>query len=253
MAYALTWLPDALKGAGLNVELQPGWEDRGHGEMGMVMGVICHHTAGPRTGNSPSLDLVTNGRPDLKGPLSQLFLARDGTFHVVAAGMTWHAGKGQWNGIMNGNTNFIGIEAENTGGADDSPWPEIQMDAYRRGVAAILKHIGRGADWCAGHKEYALPPGRKVDPSFDMVPFRAAVAGLIGAAAQPAPPPPTTHPTLRLGFAGPSVDALQQALGITVDSMFGPATETAVKAFQASKNLTADGIVGPKTWAALGL
>jgi len=39
--------------------------------------------------------------------------------------------------------------------------PEDAEDAYQRGVAAILTHIGQGPEFCAGHKEYALPPGRK--------------------------------------------------------------------------------------------
>ncbi len=45
---------------------------------------------------------------------------------------------------------------------------------------------------------------------------------------------------------------LQRRLGITVDGIFGPGTQRAVKAFQRRRGLTADGIVGPATWAALG-
>lgn len=59
--------------------------------------------------------------------------------------------------------------------------------------------------------------------------------------------------TLRLGSRGQDVRALQQALALHVDGIFGPVTEEAVKFFQAQKSLDADGIVGPKTWAALDL
>lgn len=45
--------------------------------------------------------------------------------------------------------------------------------------------------------------------------------------------------------------ALQGALGINQDGIFGANTEKAVKAFQAAHNLTADGIVGTQTKAAL--
>lgn len=38
---------------------------------------------------------------------------------------------------------------------------------------------------------------------------------------------------------------------VTVDGIFGPKTETAVKTFQKAKKLTVDGIVGPNTWAAI--
>ena len=72
----------------------------------------------------------------------------------------------------------IGIEAENTGAESDT-WPAVQIDAYQRGCAAILRHIGRGAEFCCGHKEYALPKGRKQDPNFDMNTFRAAVSDLL--------------------------------------------------------------------------
>jgi hypothetical protein len=32
---------------------------------------------------------------------------------------------------------------------------------------------------CVGHKEYALPPGRKIDPAFNMVAFRQKVAAFM--------------------------------------------------------------------------
>jgi len=53
------------------------------------------------------------------------------------------------------------------------------MDAYKRGCAAILKHIHAQPIMCAGHKEYALPHGRKDDPNFDMNMFRKDVAKLM--------------------------------------------------------------------------
>src|SRR6202795_2411225 len=110
MTFSLTWLPDVLKGAGLKFALVDGWGTRGHGDVGRTLGVLCHHTAGPRHGNMPSLNTVTKGRSDLAGPLAQLGLGRDGTYYVVAAGKCNHAGAGSWMGITTGNTSFIGIE-----------------------------------------------------------------------------------------------------------------------------------------------
>src|SRR6185503_4879149 len=96
MAHSLTWLPDALKNAGLKVSLVDGWENRGRGNIGNIFGVICHHTAGPKTGVMPSLNTLINGRSDLPGPLAQLGLGRDGTYFVIAAGRANHAGDGIW-------------------------------------------------------------------------------------------------------------------------------------------------------------
>lgn len=255
MPFELTWLADALRSKGLNVVEQPGWQSRGRGPMGAVKGVICHHTGGPAAPSAPraSLRTIMDGRSDLPGPLSQLYLDRDGTFYVVAAGRCNHAGAGAWHGVTAGNSNMIGIEAENAGTGKD-PWPEVQMNAYALGVAAILEHAHADSVMAAGHKEYALPRGRKVDPPFDMIAFRERVASAMAGdhVALPVPAVDPARSMLRKGDQGNSVRELQTKLGIGVDGAFGPATETAVKAFQAAHGLDPDGHVGPKTWAALG-
>jgi hypothetical protein len=223
VAYSLTWMADALNGAGLQVVEEPGWQSRGHGDFGPARGVLIHHTgSNARGGNAPDLGMVIAGRPDLSGPLCNLLLSRDATFHLVAAGKANHAGKGQWHGVVEGNTEMIGIEAENNGSTE--PWPEAQMD--------------------------------KVDPDFDMVAFRDHPEAMM---LNEMPPlritVPQTDPEramLRKGDQGGSVKLLQHLLGITDDGQFGPATKAAVEKFQASHGLTADGLVGPATWKALG-
>lgn len=254
MAYSLTWLPQVLKSAGLKVAEQPGWVTRGRGDMGTVRGVMCHHTATASRKNMPTLGLLTTGRDDLPGPLAQLGLARDGTYYVIAAGRANHAGPGRWKGVTTGNSSFIGIEAENSGLAND-PWPEVQIDAYARGVAAILTRIGAPADMCCGHKEYRLPLGTKPDPSFRMDPFRERVKAIMEGTGPTRPLIPAEddkqRPTLRRGSRGDHVRTLQQAIGAGSDGVFGPMTEAKVRQFQAGKGLVPDGIVGPATWAAL--
>ncbi len=176
MTYALTWMPDVIRAAGLRVQEAPGWQARGHGDMGTVLGVLGHHTGGLATGNYPSLAVVRDGRADLPGPLCNLGLGRDATVFVVAAGCAWHAGAGSlpWCPKDAGNQHLIGIEAESTGGGD---WTAAQLDGYPRLVAAVLAHQRLGADRYAGHLEYA--PTRKVDPAHwpgGMNGFRATVA-----------------------------------------------------------------------------
>jgi N-acetyl-anhydromuramyl-L-alanine amidase AmpD len=258
MAFLLTWLPTVLLDAGLRVAEQPDWKTRGRGDVGIIKGVICHHTAGRKDGIMPSLHVVTNGRPDLPGPLSQLCLGRDGTFFVVAAGRSNHAGVGNWQGLATGNSSFIGIEAENTGqtaGPNADPWPAVQLDAYRRGVAAILTKIKADAIMCCGHREYALPVGRKSDPTFDMDDFRRQVAAIMGGAAPLPRIIPAVdgqnRPTLRRGDEGELVTLVQRKVGITPTGTFDAATEAAVRVFQRNNGLVPDGIVGPRTWATL--
>ena len=260
MTFSLIWMPSVLLEAGLKVALTNGWEARGRAEMGVIRGILCHHTAGARQGNMPTLGLLINGRQDLPGPLAQLGLGRDGTFYVIAAGRANHAGAGSWRGIETGNASFIGIEAENTGVANDQPWPEAQMSAFRRGVAALLGHLGLPPEACAGHKEYALPRGRKIDPSFDMNGFRAGVAGILSGSI-PTPPPipaveaPTpgrpSRQTLRRGATGPLVSTLRRLLGVQGDGMFDGVLEASVRQFQRQHELLPDGIVGPLTWQKL--
>jgi peptidoglycan hydrolase-like protein with peptidoglycan-binding domain len=270
MAFSLTWLPDVLKAAGLKVAEVDGWKNRGRGDVGQIFGVICHHTggAGPAKGNMPSLGTLENGRAAspglaaLPGPLAQLGLGRDGTYFVIAAGRAIHAGAGKFKGVVTGNSSFIGIEAENTGKPSDSPWPVVQLDAYHRGVAAILKHLGKDSTFCCGHKEYALPKGRKDDPDLDMEAFRSSVAAILSGAAPvpvliPAVEPPVQpggpvgRPTLRRNAKGDLVRQIQAKLGVEQVGNFGPKTEAAVRVFQRAHGLVPDGIVGPKTWAAL--
>lgn len=187
---SLSWMSDVISSAGLTVVEQPGWQYLGaHGmDMGTpIWGVLCHHTGGPKQGDAPSLDVVTNGRPSdpatgnggLTGPLAQILLARSGIVHLVAAGRCNHAGLGEWPGLPanNGNPYLIGIEAENTGLPDD-PWPDTQYNVYVKLVAALLKHLGKDESHCIAHKEWT---SRKVDPSFDMGAFREAVKTQLGA------------------------------------------------------------------------
>ena len=63
-------------------------------------------------------------------------------------------------------------------------------------------------------------------------------------------------PVVQNGSQGHPIRTLQLLLrahghNLTVDGMFGPATEAAVKAFQTSKGMTADGIMSAQTWSTL--
>ena len=60
-------------------------------------------------------------------------------------------------------------------------------------------------------------------------------------------------PAAASSVQGSGVVALQRALGIAADGIYGPQTRQAVRAFQRSHGLVVDGIAGPQTLGALGL
>jgi hypothetical protein len=156
------WLADVLRDAGLVVREVDGWKTRG-GELTSIAGIIGHHTVSNPPANNPSLGVVTNGRPDLAGPLCQLLLARDGSYDVIASGKANHAGEGYWQGWpSSGNSNTIAIEAENNGTGE--LWTSAIMDGYVDGVVAILEHLDFDESHFITHYEWCEPPGRKIDP-----------------------------------------------------------------------------------------
>jgi hypothetical protein len=169
-------LPAALKARGLTVEVVPGWETRSAGSLD-AKGAICHWTAGPRgTTGRPSLNIVVNGRPDLQGPLCNVYLDRAGVAVVVAAGRANHAGAGNWRGLT-GNSQLFGTECE---AADQDDFTASQRNAYPKLNAAYCDLGGFGADMVAGHSEFALPAGRKQDINgYPMTAMRAEVAQIL--------------------------------------------------------------------------
>ncbi|MGE0301004.1 N-acetylmuramoyl-L-alanine amidase [Pseudonocardia sp.] len=169
----LTDLAQACRASGLPVTEVAGWASRGRGQMSGVRTIVCHHTAGPATGEFPSLNVIRDGRPGLPGPLSHLGLGRSGRVYVIAAGLCSHTGATFH--PDQGNRFAIGIEAEATGTA---AWPRAQLDAYAGLCAALTLHYGLGVGRVLGHKEIAAPAGRKIDPNFDMDEFRRTVARL---------------------------------------------------------------------------
>lgn len=176
----LTNLAEVARRTGFPVEEVPGWKSRGHGQMRDVRGIVCHHTgtAASAAGDYPSLRIVRDGRSDLPGPLSHLGLGRNGTIYVIAAGKCSHAGGSRSAPVVPGweNGSTIGIEAEHPGGS--APWPKAQMQAYRALCRELALAYGLSFDRVRGHKEIALPLGRKPDPNFDMSDLRASLAGV---------------------------------------------------------------------------
>jgi hypothetical protein len=265
-----TGIADRLRKWGLKVVEVEGWRTRGSDTFN-PRGSVDHHTAGPRTGNAPSLNICINGRPDLPGPLCHVLIGRDNTCYVIAAGRANHAGPGGWGGLS-GNASMFGIERENVGtGAE--PWTLEQYDVAAKAHAALISAHGSRFDLVCEHKEWA--PRRKIDAyGVDGNVMRELVRDRLNPTVPPVPgpaPDPVApsdadflravaqaaagRPVLREGDRGVWVKDAQGALNaivgrnvLTEDGVFGPGTAKWVRQFQKDRGLKADGIVGQGTW-----
>lgn len=180
------WLPDVLRAAGLKCDIYPGAMDRGHGDFGVIWGVIIHHTG---ASGAPGPGPIAN-HPEL-GLASQLHLDRSGKYTLCGVGIAWHAGQGSWPGLPTNDANSvtIGIEAENNG---TEGWTDAQYRAYVQGVAAILRKLGQSSSHVIGHKEWAGPAQGKWDPGLiDMAKFRADVQTILDKGVAPVADEPT--------------------------------------------------------------
>lgn len=198
------WLAEVLRAYDappLKVAELRNWQQYGHGDFGDIWGIMVHHT-GSAAADAWS---IRNGRPDLKGPLSQLHIAQDGTVTVVAAGVSWHAGAGSYPGLPTNGANYRTIGIECAWPRDTSitlatqtrePWPDAQIIAMRDTCAAILNKLGYGSDRVIAHKEWAGRAQGKWDPgNLNMGWFRGEVAKAQRGQFKPAAPAkPATKP-----------------------------------------------------------
>lgn len=167
---------DVLRAAGVNVETFEGWETRSRSSGGFeaFLGVVCHHTASQTTPQN-DLHFMVYGSPD--APVSNGLLDRTGTFTIIAAGASNHAGKGGGSSSGGGapwyaskgqvppdsaNSRCFGIEAANNGVGE--PWPQAQQDAYVKMVRALCDAYGFVVDSDVRSHEEWTPP-RKCDPT----------------------------------------------------------------------------------------
>lgn len=157
-----TAIADRLRAAGLRVIEIDDWQVRGSTDFAPG-GSVNHHTAGPSSGATPSLNTCIHGRPDLAGPLCNVFQSRepDGRdiAYVVAAGRANHAGEGGWRGLS-GNRSVYGLEIEHTGTST--------LGSSRQQIAARIHaamFTGDPANVCQ-HREWA--PSRKIDAAEDV-------------------------------------------------------------------------------------
>ncbi len=170
-----TFLADVLRAAGVPVVEMSNWKNTGNGELLRVDALTWHHDGSP-VGPSNTANYIRNevisGRAG-----ANIWISLDGTWYLIAAGKTYHAGD-----VLDGkpgNEHSIGIETDHTTG---ETWSGVELLAsLRKGTAAILNHLRRSpAVGLEFHKTVCDPPGRKNDPDgLEIATERAAVALLM--------------------------------------------------------------------------
>jgi len=189
-----TTLAERLRAAGLTVHEVEGWKERANSSNGSFspQGFVVHHTAGapPSAGVAPGLEIVIYGRPDLSGPLANVYLDFNGDAYTVAAGSANHAGQpdnGSYKG-MTGNSSAWGMEIEHPG---TYPLEAGRIEAAARVVAATIRGTCTETMVCY-HAEWA--PSRKIDLATAPDPntFRTKVAGYLKGGGEEMGYPPWT-------------------------------------------------------------
>jgi hypothetical protein len=164
----LTQLATWLRAVGLTVVEVDGWQRRARSSGGYAAGqpscIMWHHTASQTTPQN-DVSFIVNASD---GPLSNLYLARDGSVWVIAAGATNTNGKGGPLTVSRGtipvdgmNTRAVGIEAANSGLGEQ--WPAVQIDAFFALSNCLCANLGLLPSDLASHAAWA--PGRKIDPA----------------------------------------------------------------------------------------
>lgn len=135
-----------------------------------------------------------------------------------------------------------------------APSSALKVGARGSEVVAVQQALGIPADGVYGPATAAAVTRFQQEHRLEadgVVGRQTKQALLDRARPAPAPAPAAARPTVRLRDRGPAVAALQRALRLPDDGVFGPKTDAAVKAFQRRAGLVADGVVGPKTWGAV--
>ena len=114
--------------------------------------------------------------PSLRGirVSAHIFLRRNGSLlqFVPFNEAAWHAGESSYEGRTGANDFSLGIELE---GSEQDGYEDIQYEMLvQLSAAFILNYPHINGDTFVGHKDIALPRGRKNDPwNFDYRRFRA--------------------------------------------------------------------------------
>lgn len=200
-------------------------------DINKITTIVRHHSGG-MTGDFNSFWIYWKSKGWTKGGYHEIIL-RDGTRQICYDPIYPTNGVGGQNSyIYNiclvGNGNFTA--------AQEKAWTEACLEAQKR-----FKVANRNVK---GHNE--MPGANTACPGINMHVVRNR---LLNAAKAP-------RDYLQVGDKGKQVGELQTDLTklgykLTIDEIYGPATEKAIEDFQRKNGLSVDGIAGPKTLSTL--
>ena len=139
----------------------PNFSDRAHGASDIDT-IVLHHTASGGTAQ----DVAHYFQNPSSQVSSHYIVGKDGVIvqSVPDGKKAWHAGTSTFKGRDNVNDFSMGIEIVNRGDSKD-PWPEKQYEAVADLVAYLMKTYNVPMERITGHRDVALPKGRKIDPA----------------------------------------------------------------------------------------
>jgi hypothetical protein len=187
-------LLSALRHFDVRIHEHSGWRTRSHGTLN-ARSIMVHDSVTGSMDDERAANFCAAGRSDLKGPLYEALIGRDGVCHLIAHGVTWNAGKGNAARLTQARKGQMPLDRELGRPASDDtsianrevhglafvtagagPYTDVQRAAGARVVAAYAKAEGwtprGGAGSVIGHGEYSR---RKVDPQLDMGDLRRKV------------------------------------------------------------------------------
>jgi len=149
--------------------------------------IVLHHTAGGGTAQDVGRQFQ-KPKPEVS---SHYIVDKEGTIvqAVDDKARAFHAGKSVFKGRQDVNDFSIGIELVNRGDGKD-PFTEKQYHALGKLVAYLQSEYGIPRDRITGHKDVALPRGRKTDPAanFSYARLDREIARARSSAKSPTPP-----------------------------------------------------------------
>lgn len=129
---------------------------------GEISAIVFHDGEGTKKGDLDTL--CDNTVPEDDRVSAHYYVDRLGHIYQLVddSKRAWHAGASSLLGRTNWNDFSIGVESEHKKGQN---WPQVQVQALHDLFTMLVAKYGIQEQYIRGHKEIAVPAGRKPDPT----------------------------------------------------------------------------------------